>query len=171
MISNRLNVYGLQDIQVSPISDLSGNNYVSIEIAGATPNDLESLISQQGKFVAMIGNQTVFQGEKQDIASVATSGQQSGIQSCSQQSDGSYTCQFSFAVYLSQAAAERFALLTQNLSVISNSNGNYLSKNIDLYLDNQLIESLNISANLKGYTTTQSLNSGVWGRCNPDRCV
>lgn len=155
MISNRLNVYGLQDIQVSPISDLSGNNYVSIEIAGATPNDLESLISQQGKFVAMIGNQTVFQGEKQDIASVATSGQQSGIQSCSQQSDGSYTCQFSFAVYLSQAAAERFALLTQNLSVISNSNGNYLSKNIDLYLDNQLIESLNISANLKGDTTTQ----------------
>ena len=128
MISNRLNVYGLQDIQVSPISDLSGNNYVSIEIAGATPNDLESLISQQGKFVAMIGNQTVFQGEKQDIASVATSGQQSGIQSCSQQSDGSYTCQFSFAVYLSQAAAERFALLTQNLSVISNSNGNYYQK-------------------------------------------
>lgn len=155
MISNRLNVYGLQDIQVSPIRDLSGNNYVSIQIAGATPSDLESLISQQGNFVAKIGNQTVFQGEKQDIASVATSGQQSGLQSCSQQSDGSYTCQFQFAIYLSQTAAQRFAELTKNLSVVSTSTGNYLSKNIDLYLDGNLIESLNISANLKGYTTTQ----------------
>jgi preprotein translocase subunit SecD len=156
MIANRLNVYGLADIQVSPISDLKGNNYVSIEIAGANPSDLESLISQQGNFVAMIGNQTVFQGEKQDIASVATSGQQSGIQSCSQGSGGSYTCQVSFAIYLSQAAAERFALITQNLSIVSNSNGNYfLSKNIDLYLDGQLIDSLNISADLRGDTTTQ----------------
>ena len=134
MIGNRLNVYGFEDIQVSPIRDLSGNNYVSIEIAGATPNDLENLISQQGKFVAMIGNQTVFQGEKQDIASVATSGQQSGIQSCNQQSDGSYTCHFSFAVYLSQAAAERFAQLTQNLSINHTSNGDYLIKTILTYI-------------------------------------
>jgi preprotein translocase subunit SecD len=155
MISNRLNVYGLQDIQVGPISDLSGNNYISIEIAGATPNDLENLISQQGIFEAKICNATVFQGEKQDISSVATSGQQSGLQSCNQQTDGSYVCQFNFAVYLSQNAAEREAQLTQNLSINHTSNGDYLSEPLDLYLDGQNIESLQISADLKGVVTTQ----------------
>lgn len=155
MISNRLNVYGLEDIKVSPISDLSGNNYISIEIAGATPQDLDNLISQQGKFEAMIGNQVVFQGEKQDISSVATSGQQSGLQSCNQQTDGSYTCTFNFAVYLSQAAATRAAQLTQNLSINHTSNGDYLSVPLDLYLDGQKIDSLQISADLRGVVTTQ----------------
>lgn len=155
MIDNRLNVYGLEDVQVSPITDLSGNNYISIEIAGATPQDLDNLISQQGIFVARIGNQTVFQGEKNDISSVATSGQQSGLQSCNEQSDGSYTCSFNFAVYLSQDAAERSAQLTQNLSINHTSNGDYLSEPLDLYLDGQKIESLQISADLKGVVTTQ----------------
>ena len=157
MIDNRLNVYGLEDIKVSPISDLSGNNYVSIEIGGKTPADLEDLISQQGKFEAKIGNVTVFRGEKQDIANVATSGQQSGLQQCTQQSDGSYVCQFSFAVYLSQTAAQRFADLTQNLTINHTSSGDYLSKTIDLYLDGQLLQggSLQISADLQGRVTTQ----------------
>ena len=155
MISNRLNVYGLEDIKVSPVSDLSGDNYISIEIAGATPQDLDNLISQQGKFEAKIGNETVFQGEKQDISSVATSGQQSGLQSCNQNTDGSYTCQFQFAIYLSQGAAEREAELTGPLSVNHTSNGDYLSKTLDLYLDGQQIESLQISSNLKGVVTTQ----------------
>lgn len=155
MISNRLNVYGLEDIKVSPVSDLSGNNYISIEIAGATPQDLDNLISQQGKFEAKIGNGTVFQGEKQDISSVATSGQQSGLQSCNQNSDGSYTCQFQFAVYLSQTAAERAAELTQPLTINHSSNGDYLSQPLDLYLDGQKIDSLQISSSLKGVVTTQ----------------
>ena len=54
IIKNRLNVYGLEDIKVSSISDFSGNNYVKIEIAGATPEDLRSLISEQGKFEAKV---------------------------------------------------------------------------------------------------------------------
>ncbi len=153
MINQRLNVYGLEDIQVAPIQDLGGNNFISIEIGGKTPADLESLISEQGQFVAKIGNETVFQGEKQDIASVATSGQQAGIQQCNQQSDGSYVCQFQFAVYLSQAAAEREARITQNLDV-NGSNSNYLSKTLDLYLDGNLLESLQISTGLKGRVTT-----------------
>ncbi len=151
MISQRLNVYGLEDIQVSPIQDLSGNNYISVEIAGATPSDLESLISQQGRFEAKIGNETVFRGEKGDIASVAKSGQQSGIQSCDQQSDGSYVCSFQFGVYLSQAAAQRFAEITKNVPV----SGQYLTKTLNLYLDGREIENLSISKDLKGQVQTQ----------------
>lgn len=155
MISNRLNVYGLEDIKVSSASDLGGNNFIRIEIAGATPQELDNLISQQGKFEAKIGNNTVFQGEKQDVSSVATSGQQAGLQSCNQQTDGSYLCQFQFAVYLSQAAAERAAQLTKNLSINQSSSGGYLSLPLDLFLDGQEIESLQISADLKGVVTTQ----------------
>lgn len=153
MIRQRLNVYGLEDIQVTPIQDLSGNNYINIEIAGATPSDLESLISQQGQFTAKIGNETVFTGSKGDIASVAQSGQQAGIQSCNQQSDGSYICTFQFAVYLSQSAAEKFAQVTANIPIASN--GQYLTKTIDLYLDGKEIENLSISKDLKGQVQTQ----------------
>ena len=59
VIKNRLNVYGIEDIQVKPISDLNGEFYIKIEVAGATPKDLRELISQQGKFEAKIGNETV----------------------------------------------------------------------------------------------------------------
>ena len=68
---NRFNVYGLSDVNVKGITDLSGNKYLLIEIAGATPNDLEQLIAQQGKFEAKIANQTVFEGGKEkDIRDV-----------------------------------------------------------------------------------------------------
>jgi preprotein translocase subunit SecD len=125
-----------------------------IEIAGATPTDLENLISQQGKFEAKIGNETVFIGGEKDITSVARSGQESGIYSCSQISDG-YLCQFRFAVYLSQAAAERQATITNNLSINSTSSQGSLSKPLDLYVDGNLLDSLQISSDLKGRVTTQ----------------
>jgi preprotein translocase subunit SecD len=152
VVSNRLNVYGISDMTIRPVSDLSGNNYMLIEIAGATPSDLESLISQQGKFEAKIGNETVFVGGERDITSVARSGQESEIYSCSPISDG-YLCQFRFAVYLSQVAAERQAAVTDSLSVNSSSSG-YLSKTLDLYVDNSLLDTLQISSDLKGQVTT-----------------
>ena len=52
VVSNRFNVYGLSDMVIKPVNDLSGNNFMLVEIAGATPTDLENLISQQGKFEA-----------------------------------------------------------------------------------------------------------------------
>jgi preprotein translocase subunit SecD len=154
MIENRLNVYGLEDINVNPISDLDGNTYIRIEIAGATPKDLEELVSQQGRFEAKIGNQTVFTGEENDITSVARSGQDAGIESCQASGDG-YFCNFRFAVYLSEEAAKRHADITENLGVNQTATGNYLDKKLDLYLDGSLLESLLISENLKGVVTTQ----------------
>ena len=50
---------------------------------------------------------------------------------------------------------KRSAQLTQNLSINHTSNGDYLSEPLDLYLDGQKIESLQISADLKGVVTTQ----------------
>jgi preprotein translocase subunit SecD len=160
VISNRLNVYGISDINIRPVSDLEGNNFMLIEIAGATPSDLESLISQQGKFEAKIGNETVFVGGEKDISSICKNDATcSGIESCSP-SGGGYVCNFGFTVYLSQAAAERHAEITANLSVNSTPEGNYLSKKLDLYLDDNLVESLLISEGLKGVVTTQIKVSG-----------
>jgi len=44
VILNRLNVYGLSDVKVNSITDLAGDNYISVEIAGASPEDLKKLI-------------------------------------------------------------------------------------------------------------------------------
>lgn len=168
IISNRFNVYGISDIVVSPVSDLAGNNYVQVEIAGATPKNMQDLISQQGKFEAKIGNETVFVGGEQDITSVSRSGQDSGITSCQQSSNG-YYCNFRFSVYLSQAAAERQANITSNLTINSTSSGDALSKPLDLYLDDKLVNSLSISTDLKGVVTTQvSIQGTGTGATNDD---
>ncbi len=159
MTNNRFNVYGIADINIRPVSDLTGNYFMLIEIAGATPTDLEKLISEQGKFEAKIGNETVFIGGKKDITSVVRSGQSSGIYSCEQSQQG-YFCNFRFIVYLSEAAAERHAEITDKLEVNSTPEGNYLSKKLDLYLDDKLVNSLQISEGLKGRVTTQIQISG-----------
>ncbi|MDD5699611.1 MAG: hypothetical protein PHH00_00245 [Candidatus Nanoarchaeia archaeon] len=153
IVSNRFNVYGISDINIRPISDLAGNNFMLIEIAGATPSDLENLVSQQGKFEAKIGNETVFIGGDQDIQSVAESGQGSGIYSCNPISSG-YVCQFRFTIYLSPEAAGRQAAATANLTISTNSS-QYLSKTLDLFIDGSLQDSLQISTDLKGRVTTQ----------------
>lgn len=158
--SNRLNTFGLTDLKVLPISDLSGNHFMLIEIAGATQKDIKSLISEQGKFEAKIGNDTVFEGGNKDIASVGRDAQNARIEGCDQVSDQSYTCRFSFSVTLSGDAAKRQAELTENLSVNISSQGNYLSQPLDLYLDDKLVDSLSISEDLKGRVTTQISISG-----------
>ncbi|MCL5018323.1 MAG: PDZ domain-containing protein [Candidatus Pacearchaeota archaeon] len=169
VISNRFNVYGISDMSIRPVSDLSGNNYVLIEIAGATPEDLENLVSQQGKFEAKIGNDIVFIGGEKDITSVSRSGQESGIYSCNQNPSGGYFCEFRFVVYLSPEAAQRHADITKNLGINSTAQGNYLSKKLDLYLDDNLVDSLLISEDLRGRVTTQiSISGSGTGETNSD---
>ena len=158
--SNRLNEFGLTDLRVVPVSDLSGNSFMLIEIAGATPRDLEDLISKQGKFEAKIGNDTIFfGGEGQGIASVSRSGQDSGVFSCDQSSSGQYFCNFRFTVFLTEVAAKRQAEITAQLGT-NISNPGYLDKPLDLYLDDKLVDSLQISEGLKGSVTTQISISG-----------
>jgi preprotein translocase subunit SecD len=152
--TERFNVYGLKDISIRPVKDLGGENYLLIEIAGATPSDMEDLISNQGKFEGKVGNITVFSGGKNDIPHVERSGQQAGIDRCyANQGSGEY-CTFRFGITLSEEAAKRHADITSNLS-ISMENPEYLSEKLNLYLDDNLIDSLFISKDLKGRVTTQ----------------
>lgn len=163
VLRQRLNVYGIEDVQITQATDLQGNNRIRVEIAGATPEDLDSLISEQGKFEAKIGNQTVFTGGERDISSVARNPPEAGVESCNQEEDGNYYCSFRFAVYLSQNAAEKHAKMTENLSINQSScTGEtcYLDQALDLYLDGSEVSSLRISEGLRGKVTTQISISG-----------
>jgi preprotein translocase subunit SecD len=157
---NRFNVYGLSDIKVSPVSDLSGKRFMLIEIAGATPKDLRAMIENQGKFEAKIGNDTVFIGGDRDVASVCRNDATCArIETCQQDSSGAYYCKFIFTIYLSEEAAKRHANITGEMEVNA-TNPEYLSKPLDLYVDDELVESLLISKDLKGQVTTQIAVSG-----------
>jgi len=166
LISNmkyRLNIYGLSDVIVREAGDLSGNQYVLVEIAGAKEEEVKELIAKQGKFEATVGNETVFRGGD-DITYVCRSADCSGIdptQGCGQVSKGQWACRFRFAISLSPEAAERQAELTEDLEVITGEEGgSYLSKKLELYLDNSKVDELNIGEDLKGRAVTDIQISG-----------
>jgi len=157
VIENRLNVYGLKEVNIKPVSDLSGNKYVLIEIAGATPKDLQDLISKQGKFEAKIGDDIVFIGGRKDITYVCQRDATcSRIELCNQAQEGGYFCKFSFEIDLSDEASKRHADLTRDLkSNVTSGGGVYLEKPLDLYLDDLIVDSLLISENLRGRAETK----------------
>lgn len=156
--NNRFNEFGISDISVRPVTDLAGNRFMLVEIAGATPKDLEDLLSKQGKFEAKIGNDTVFVGGNKDIASVGRDAQSARIESCGQ-IEGGYSCSFSFLLVLSAEAANNHAKITDKLTV-DKENPEYLSESLDLILDDNLVDTLLISKSLKGRVTTQISISG-----------
>ncbi len=162
-LKERLNVYGLSDVVVRAASDLAGEDFILIEIAGVTEDEVRELLAQQGKFEAKIGNETVFFGGKKDITYVCRSADCSGIdprRGCSKTSNGGYACSFFFGITLSEDAAERQAELTDKLTVITEEGGNYLSDDIILYLDDKEVDRLKIGADLKGRATTNIQISG-----------
>lgn len=160
-MKERLNVYGLTDVVVREATDLSGNQYISVEIAGANEEEVRELIAKQGKFEATIGNNTVFRGGK-DITYVCRTADCSGIDpqiGCSRFSDG-WSCRFRFSITLSPDAAQKQADLTKDLEVITENNQQYLSEKLNLFLDDQKVDELNIGAELKGQATTSVAISG-----------
>jgi len=161
VLSNRLNVYGLSDIKIRSASDWEGSKYVLVELAGVTEEEVKNLIGQQGKFEAKVGDAVVFTGGKEDIPYVCRNdGTCSGIRQCTP-SGGYTTCTFDFTITLSQAAAQAQAAATADLDVVpASSGGNYLSKTLDLYLDGELVDSLQISENLRGQAVTDISISG-----------
>ncbi|OYT41620.1 preprotein translocase subunit SecD [Candidatus Pacearchaeota archaeon ex4484_26] len=158
IMQNRFNVYGISDVRVRPVTDLEGQKFVLVEIAGATVQDLKELISQQGKFEAKIGDEVVFIGGQKDIASVCQFDPScAGIRECVSQ--GQEVCTFQFVIYLSDTAAKRHAAITKTLS-INSTTPKYLNKKLDLFVDDKLVDSLFISKDLKGVVTTKVLVSG-----------
>jgi preprotein translocase subunit SecD len=158
--SNRLNTFGISDVDVRSVSDLEGNRFLRVEVAGLTPDDLRSLVGQQGKFEAKIGNETVFVSGEKDITFVCRNDATcSGVETCQEDSSGVFFCRFRFSISLSPTAATRHAQITQNLTT-DPANSQYLSKKLDLYLDDNLTDSLFIGVDLKGRETTQIQISG-----------
>ena len=164
-IKQRLNFYGLSDLSVKVARDLDGQKYVVVEIAGESEEIIRELLTKQGKFVAKIGNKTVFMGGKKDITYVCRSPDCSHavdpMRGGCQRQGNEYVCAFSFSISLSSEAAQRQADITKDLNVIySGSTEGYLNETLDLYLDDKLYDSLKISAGLKGKATTQILITG-----------
>lgn len=169
---NRFNVYGLSDVNIKAVSDLVGNKFMLIEVAGATPQDLQQLVSQQGKFEAKIGNQTVFVGGlggEKDIADVCRNDAKcSGVTQCGPSTSG-YVCKFQFTTYLTAAAAARHANITSAIPV--DDSGNYLRDKLYLYVDGQEVDSLFISVGLKGQATTQISIEGSGSGKSQDEAI
>ena len=151
----RLNVYGLSDVKFFKVSTSSGENLMGIEIAGTSPDDLEDLIAKQGHFEAKIGNDTVFVGGDKDITHVGRTGTDAMITECFEV-EGGEACNFQFTIFLSEAAAQHHADITDNLTI----NGSYLSKKLDFFIDGKPTSSLNIGTSLKGQVATQISISG-----------
>ncbi|MBT3395005.1 hypothetical protein HOA59_02280 [archaeon] len=161
VMTYRLNTYGLSDVKIKKSDDLLGNKYILVELAGATEQEVKELIASQGVFEARIANETVFGGGSEDITFVCRNdGTCAGIRDCSPNSEGT-SCKFEFQIQLTQKAAENFATATGNLEINnSESGGQYLSEPIELYLDDQLVDSLNIASDLKGVAATKIVISG-----------
>lgn len=158
----RMNVYGLSDINVKEASDLSGNQYIVVEIAGAKEEEIKDLLSKQGKFFAKVGNETVFKGGN-DVTYVCRTADCSGIdprRACGE-SAGQWNCAFSFAITLSPEAAERQSQATKDLAVTIEEGGEkFLSEKLVLYLDDVAVDELRIGADLKGKAVTDIQISG-----------
>ena len=166
LISNmgqRLNVFGLSDIVLRESSDLSGNQYVLVEVAGVNEEEVKELISKQGKFEAKVANATVFIGG-QDITHVCRTAQCSGIDpgyGCGMIEDGAtWSCRFRFSITLKPEAAERQADATRNLEIVREGESEYLSEQIAFYLDDVEVDRLNIGADLRGQAATDIQISG-----------
>ena len=163
-MKERLNVYGLSDIVIRDAGDLSGNQYIVVEIAGATEEEIKDLLAKQGKFEAKIGNKTVFRGG-QDIVYVARSANEAGIDpnaGCGP-SGSQWFCRFRFSITITQDAAQRQSDATKDLSVVydqTTRRSDYLSDKIEFYLDDKKVDELNIGADLKGQAVTQIAISG-----------
>ena len=156
-MDKRLNLFGLSDVTIREVSDFEGQQYVMVEIASLDQKEIKELISRQGKFEAKIGNESIFRGT--DVKSVCRSSQCSGIAlhlgGC-QASGVAWTCPHYFTISLSQEAAQNQAEATKNLSSV---NG-YLSKPLSLYLDDELVDELQIGEDLKGVPSVSIQISG-----------
>src|SRR3989344_2914982 len=171
LTNQRLNVFGLTDLTVRSSKDLSGNKFLLVEVAGASPQDLEELVAKQGNFEAKIGNKTVFIGGDKDITHVFRDASQSAVYQAESLGDGTYLSRFNFAITLSPEAAQRHADITNSISLDPASGGQYLSENLTLVLDGEIVDELRISAGLKGQVTTQISIQGSGTGTTPDLAV
>ncbi len=132
VLDKRLNIFGVKDVKVYP----SGNQNVIVEIAGVQPDDVAKIVGSNGKFEAKINNQTALVGS--DITQVKTY-QVTGTE-----------WEVPFTVSLE--GANRFAEVAKGQAGVP----------VDMYLDDQLITSPEVSAELaNGQASTEVQISGT----------
>jgi preprotein translocase subunit SecD len=173
IIGKRLNSYGLNDVSITQAKGLGGDKYIIIEIAGATREEVEKLVGQQGKFEAKIGGETVFVGGT-DIKAVCRSTECAGVdlRTCGPTQDSSeWGCRFSFRVDVSQESAQRHSEITSKLDIISENGNTYLSEKLDLYLDDEVYDSLFISEDLRGKVSTSFVIQGPGTGANKEAAI
>ncbi len=167
-MKERLNVYGLSDIIVTQTQDLpsylggSGKQYILIEIAGASKQEVVDLMSKQGKFEAKIGDDVIFVGGR-DITFVCRDATCAGIDpmhGCQPTATGEWMCRFRFSIVLTPEAADMQAKLTDKLDIAAEDGQEFLSKKLELYLDDVKVDELRIGADLKGRAVTDIQISG-----------
>jgi preprotein translocase subunit SecD len=179
-MKERLNVYGLSDLAIREANDLppplgTGSQYIVVEIAGATEEEVKELLAKQGKFEAKVGNKTIFRGG-QDIVYVARSANEAGIDpsgGCGKEGS-QWFCRFRFSITLSQEAAQSQADATRDLNVFYDpvsGRSDYLSEKLELYLDDKKVDELNIGADLKGQAVTQIAISGSGAGQNQQEAI
>lgn len=162
-MEQRLNAYGLSDIIVRSTNDLFGNVFISVELPGVNEEEVADLLSSQGKFEAFVGDAPVFIGGERDIVYVYTTGERARLTGCSEV-QGEYFCGFEFSISLSQDAARRMADATRDLDIVGVGADGYLSENITLILDGEVVNELRISSTLRGQVMTQiSISGGASG--------
>ncbi|MEM5804302.1 MAG: hypothetical protein QXU82_00400 [Candidatus Aenigmatarchaeota archaeon] len=59
-LETRINVYGLREAKFQAVSDVEGNKYVQIEMAGGSKAEVEDLLSKQGVFEGKVGRSVEF---------------------------------------------------------------------------------------------------------------
>jgi preprotein translocase subunit SecD len=159
VMENRLNVFGLSDIKIRS-ANVGDEKLVLIEISGTNSEEVKKIISKQGKFEAKIGEEIVFVGGNKDIPFVCRDDGTCATVSYCNQFNQQHQCAFQFAITLSQEASKSHAEVTKDLSIITDDTGGHLEKELDLYLDDILVTSLQISPDLRGVETNQISISG-----------
>lgn len=118
--------------------------------------------SQRKPFRAVIDNKTIFTGE--DIKNVCESAGCSYAENpqnpCTEMQDGTWRCEFIFEVTINNEAAKRQAEITKDLKVVSEDGMQYLNKTLQLYLGDDVLDELRISAELQGRSATSFSVSG-----------
>jgi preprotein translocase subunit SecD len=162
-LSKRLDVYGISGTTVSTVQALSGKSFIMVSMPSVGQSQALSLIQNQGKFYATIGNFTVFNSSNssESILDVClSSGCPFGVYQTPSASNG---YQFQFGIQMASGAAKNFENAVKSLSP-STTNPGYFNKKIYLYLNGveqgqPLLISTNILTNFNGAITIEGSGS------------
>lgn len=157
-LDQRLNAFGLSNVIIRTLE----GQYILIEMAGMSETEFKDVILSKGIFKAEINNVTVFKGGD-DIAGVCKVSACAGIDpysGCQEYQDGNWGCKFRFEIYETQKAAQKFYETIQDIPVVSSDTESYLEKDLNLYLDGVLQDSLKVASSLKNSPQTTIVVSG-----------